>query len=720
MTTERNELVMRQLLQLAYDFSYIPTPDSEVGPHLLDLLPKVNQLTIDSLDRWFETEGREFSFEHRRKTSLRFCLTVGMGAAWFFYQQEEPMDAETLFNLMGEPRGEDAMDEYIEDAVGIWFSSESDKHSQWLALCDYCYEVTLMHYDWTIAEEKIQAGLTSMIAGSIIGVGRIMQERTRAKYEGDFTWDQHIWSSFINDKRHTTEAMLDKWTEMCLKAGIPIGGNIVSLPKAEDSFEHQVESYHQLKPHGSAGIQTIFHIDEGVPARAAILPYIDSSRTHYLIVDKVYERENGIEATISAHFADDPLMRITFYDTEYLRNRDHYFAGQCYVFDLYGMAYNTSIVQQRHGVTSHRRTALHSFVQIEGIHPEICRFCAPIQEVYNDLDVTIPAVYEVEVGIPYSNPRSDRKHDISVFVPTTQIPNGYTTLTKGTSIEGTLILMGKMRVNVNFHERPSTEVRSFSPLTKRGTPRKFSHKCKPSEVGTEMNEQQRQAFAKRVMKQFLGIELEDAFEGEDGPDFLASRHRSMWVIPDEDYCAASRFMEEDVTPALSHYYQTGRFPVMVYVTLYNEQGEPCRWLNGGSYTVKFHYGSMLPGQRMAPREAHKPMLLTQVLYEAFNNLHTFPLCKVLHKDLYYTSENLPDPIISREEFLVHLEGVFEANRFNPEGRMKVETILEAPAPLYIELSYPDGLVDRLDLKTHHNLITEISIRNVKRGKMANK
>ena len=134
MTTERNELVMRQLLQLAYDFSYIPTPDSEVGPQLLDLLPKVNQLTIDSLDRWFETEGREFSFEHRRKTSLRFCLTVGMGAAWFFYQQEEPMDAETLFNLMGEPRGEDAMDEYIEDAVGIWFSSESDKHSQWLAL----------------------------------------------------------------------------------------------------------------------------------------------------------------------------------------------------------------------------------------------------------------------------------------------------------------------------------------------------------------------------------------------------------------------------------------------------------------------------------------------------------------------------------------------------------------------------------------------------------
>lgn len=77
----RDELVMRQLLQLAYDFSYIPTFNYEVHPQLYDLLPEINQLMLDSMDHWFETEGREFSEEHRRKTSLRFCLTLGVGAA---------------------------------------------------------------------------------------------------------------------------------------------------------------------------------------------------------------------------------------------------------------------------------------------------------------------------------------------------------------------------------------------------------------------------------------------------------------------------------------------------------------------------------------------------------------------------------------------------------------------------------------------------------------
>jgi hypothetical protein len=327
----------------------------------------------------------------------------------------------------------------------------------------------------------------------------------------------------------------------------------------------------------------------------------------------------------------------------------------------------------------------------------------------------IPSLYEVEVGIPYSNPRSGKKHDISVFIPSIQIPDGDAILNKGIAIEGTLILMGKMRVATNFEERPCTEVRSFTPRTQRGVPHKFSHKCKPSEVGTEMNEAERQAFAKKVVKSFLSYDLEDAFEGEDGPDFLASRHRSMWVKSDEGYCAASRFIKEDVTPGLSHYYQTGRFPVMVYVSLYDKQGERCLWLKGATYSAELHYGSMLPGQRMAPREAYKHEMLMQVLFEAFRNFHTFPLCKILHKDLYYTSHNLSDPIITREEFLTHIEGVFEANRFAPEGPLRAKLVREEDGYSYMELTYPEGIVDRMDVETHHNLITEIHINNVKRG-----
>ena len=88
---------------------------------------------------------------------------------------------------------------------------------------------------------------------------------------------------------------------------------------------------------------------------------------------------------------------------------------------------------------------------------------------------------------------------------------------------------------------------------------------------------------------------------------------------------------------------------------------------------------------------------------------------MLHKDLYYTSHHLPDPIITREEFLIHIEGVFEANRYAPEGPMKAKLVREDDGYSYIELTYPEGIVDRLDLKTHHNLITEIHIRNVKQA-----
>ena len=711
MFTEKDEQVISQLLQLAYDFNYIPSTTCEVNAELLALLPEINALMITSLDNWFATEGKEYPEEHRRKTSLRFSLTLGAGASWFFYQQEAPIDAQTLFNIMAKPRGEDAMDEFIEDELGIWFSSDSDKHSLWLSLCDYCYEVALRHYNWTIAEDKIHACLTEMYAGCIIGIGIIMHQRTKVKYEGDFSWDTNIWRSIIRDKQHSVASLLDKWTQLCIRKGRPVSGNIISHPKAEASYEHQVDCYHQLILHNNAGIQTLFHVDNGVPALVAITPRVDSSRTHYLVIDKVLERINGAEATIIAHFADDPLTQITFYDTEYLKNRESYFTGQCYVFDLYGMAYQTSVVQESKDQT---RGSLYSFMQIGGPHPEICRFRAPISEIYNDLDITFPSLYEVEVGIPYRNLRSCQKHDISVFIPTLQIPNGEQLLAKGTSIEGTLILMGKMRVHANFEERPSTEIHSFTPLTQRGVKRRFAHKCKASEVGEAMNEAERHAFAKKVMKQILGHELEEPYE-EEGIDFIASRHRSMWIRSDEMYNAAERFKVEDITPGLSHYYQTGRFPVLVYVTLYDEQGERCLWLKGATYSAELHYGSMLPGQRMAPREAYKHEMLMQVLFEAFRNFHTFPLCKILHKDLYYTSHNLSDPIITREEFLTHIEGVFEANRFAPEGPLRAKLVREEDGYSYMELTYPEGIVDRMDVETHHNLITEIHINNVKRG-----
>ena len=39
---------------------------------------------------------------------------------------------------------------------------------------------------------------------------------------------------------------------------------------------------------------------------------------------------------------------------------------------------------------------------------------------------------------------------------------------------------------------------------------------------------------------------------------------------------------------------------------------------------------------------------------------------------------------------------------------------------YLQLTYPGGFVDRVDIESEHNLITEIRISNVKRGKKETK
>ncbi len=723
MTNEKDEQVLHQLLQLAYDFSYIPSMHCEVNDLLLALLPEVNQMMIDSLDRWFDTEGREFSEEHRRKTCIRFCLTLGVGATWFFYQQNEPVDAQTLFNIMAAPRGEDAMDEYIEDEVGFWFSSDSDKHSQWLSLCECCYEIAMENYDLSAPEDRFHAALSAMHAGAIIGIGIIMHRRSRTEYEGDFSWDMNTWSYFFQSKHQPLAEQFKQWIQLCLQVGVPIDGNIISRRKANDSYEHEINSYHLLTLNNGIGIQAIFHIEQNVPKLVTTMPRIDSSRTHYLIIDKIYEHSNSVEATITAHFANDSSTQVTFYDTEYLKNSDLYFVGQCYVFDLYGMAYYTTIVPPEkltfrlkfpnQPIQEYTTEALHSFIQLGGLDSELYRFRAPVQEVYNDLDIDIPSFFEAEIGIPQSHFSEGRRHDLSIFIPTFHLPNGDSSLRKSTPIEGTLILMGKMRAHVNFEERPATKLHSFRPLTKRGTPRLFAHKCKASEVGTAMSPAERNEFARKVMTQLLGDDIEQPCDDE-GMDFLASRHRSMWIRSDEDYAATERFRTEDITSGLTHYYQTGRFPVMVYVALYDRQGKPCQWVKGTTYTAELHYASMLPGQHMSPREAYNHEMLVEILYDAFRNLHTFPLSKLLHKDLHYTSHNLLDPIITREEFLVYLEGVFEANRTVPEGPLVPRLLKEADGHHYIELTYPEGTTDRVEVITHQNLITEIHIRNVRK------
>lgn len=716
MKTQRGDLFKKDLLELIHDFNYTPVEPKSINSNLSSLLPAINALMIHSLDQWFVTEGQEFSQEYRRKTDLRFCLTVGVGAAWFYYfQRPKVKTADDLFNLMASPRGEDAMDEYIEDAVGLWFSSESDKHSQWLALCDCCYDMALRHFDLSLPEHRDHACLVAMNAGAIIGIYMIEKIKVKAKYMGEFAWNEDMWKHlFPASDQHSKQTPLDHWTAMCLESGIPIDGNIISSHK-NDASEPQVDCYHKVIFNDNANVQTIFHIDDNSPQAVVTIPRLETSNSHFLIIDKVYERANGLEASIKAHFADDPDTQITFYDTEYLKNHNQYFPENLYAFDLYGMGYNVNAVPESRKQSANEKP-LYSFIQLDESHPEICHFRAPIKEVFLDFEIKSPTFFEVGIEIPYQEIFAGKKHRLSLFIPMHQMKEKIKDFHKGSPIEGTIILMGKMRMEMSMDERPSEEVHSFTPLTQRGTPRCFTHRCKPSEAGTEMSAAERQEFAKKMMSQFLGQRLEEP-HNDELPDIITSRRGAIWVKSDEDYRAAERFKTEDIFHALSYSYQMGRFPIMVYVSLYDTMGNPCQWLKGGTYTVQLHYGSMYPGQRMEPRDSYEPEVLSQILLEAYQNSHTFPLCKVLHKNLYVTSHHLIDPIITRDEFLLYLNREFQANRQSDKGNIQADLLIDKQTSLpYLLLTTPEGNVDRLDFTIQHNLITEIHISNVKRKK----
>ena len=65
--------------------------------------------------------------------------------------------------------------------------------------------------------------------------------------------------------------------------------------------------------------------------------------------------------------------------------------------------------------------------------------------------------------------------------------------------------------------------------------------------------------------------------------------------------------------------------------------------------------------------------------------------------------------------------MFDANRYSPEGRMQASLLVDENTGLpYLQLTYPEGFVDRVDIESEHNLITEIRISNVKRGKKETK
>ena len=183
----------------------------------------------------------------------------------------------------------------------------------------------------------------------------------------------------------------------------------------------------------------------------------------------------------------------------------------------------------------------------------------------------------------------------------------------------------------------------------------------------------------------------------------------MWLKADVNYTAPSDFIAENKEKYLVKAYFKNRKPVIVYVSLYDINGNECAWLKGGHYTAKFHYGSVFPGQKMKLMRHLDHDSLVEVLFHSFETLSTTCVAPFLHKDLDFRSVNLAEPMLTREEYLQRTEQINANIRKKGTDCMKPILIHNKAEGSVIELHYKEGDVYIIKAETNGGFITAIKI-----------
>lgn len=743
MIEQKEKQVLAELMQFGYDRNVIALTDMKGNLELEEQFEELACTVIKSNWDWYNTADEQFEEETMRRTVMRFCFTVGIGAAWFWENKKEDITAKGLYGCMEQPRTAFEMDEYIEDVTGIWWSSRSIDHNKHLRLLDDCFDIIKQYYDLTDKKQEQAAGHVLMLFGMYVGYTRIYHERAIEPYKGEMPWHWEVWEELYGVGEGARLTEYNEWAYKAVTDGkMGLGENVV-LKDPESEFGKVNNYYHQFTLNEDAGIRTLAYIEDKNINLLTATPIFDTSRNYHLIIDKVYVWENGAEATIEAHFSDDEDCHITFYDTNYLENKDKYFAGIGYMFDLYAIACQARVVPEdqrsftlegEKAISFKKKlgeepdydengnpepivfqaTNMHSFYQTNDQIPENAYFRAPIVRVYDDIDFLGKKVYEVEIGMPYHClDNDDKKHPISVYIAADTEDKLSQRPVEGEPIHGVVYLQGKMRCMTNWQEVPSTVLHTFDAKKKDGSVSTFRHICDEDEAGTPMNEYEIQEFAKDVYYQQLTEQLNirkvDS-DDKDMPDFDGGRKRDVWVKADVNYTANEDFFAEKKDKYLIRSYRYHRFPVIAYISLYDMEGKECKWVKGGKYTAKIHYGSVLPGQKMEIMRHKTHDELVEILYESIKNLDTRYLGRYLHKDLDFRSENLADLIITRDEYLARTESVNNANRKAKEGPVK-PVLCHDDGEAYIEMAYPKGAVDIIKVETKCGFITAIRIEN---------
>lgn len=749
MIEQKDKQVLAELMQYGYDRNVIAIVNMRGNDELEKQFEELTRTVIKSCRDWYNSTDEFFEEETKRRTVMRFCFTVGIGAAWFWENKKDDITSKGLFECMSEPRTAFEMDEYIEDMTGIWWSSKSIDHQKYRRILSDCLGIIRQYYDLTDQEQEQTAGHVLMLFGMYCGYTRIYHDRTIESYEGEMPWHWDVWNALYGKGEDQRLDEYDEWARKAFYEGKIGLGEYVIRKNPDSEFGMTDIFYRPFTYNDKAGIRVLAYSDDEDIRLLTATPVFDSHRNYLLVIDKVYVWESGAEATIKAHFYDDEDSYITFYDTNYLENKDRYFAGLEYMFDLYAIAYNAKVVPEdqrsftfegEEAVSFKKKLGeepdydengnpepivfqtgnLHMFTQTNDKIPEDASFRAPIKAVYDDVDYLGKNVYEIEIGIPnHSSDHNEKKHPLTVYIAAGHVDNRPSRSLVNEPIQGVLYLQGKMRSMVNMAETPSIVLHTFEATKEDGSPSVFKHICTVSEEGQIMNEEERHEFAKEVyclkLADQMWIEKIDS-EDKDMPDFKTTRRRGIWVKADVGYTAEKDFIAEQKYNYLWYHYRLNRIPVIAYISLYDMEGNECQWLKGGNYTAKIRYGSVLPGQKMDIMTHKNHDELVQVLFNSIQHLDTRVLSLYLHKDLDFRSDNLPDPIITRDEYIARTEQTNNSNRKAKEGPVQPVLHHSEEGGDYIELVYPDGVVDILTAETKAGFITSIRIKNLKTGK----
>ncbi len=742
--------VIDELMQLGYDFNVV----SSTSMQYLDLEEQIRDIAekfLAELYDWYAHEGQEYTDDHKKRTCMRFCMTIGIGVAWKMGQEHSngEVDVNAIYEELIAPRTLFAMDEYIEDVVGIWFSSKSLQHYLLTQHFNRCYKIILRHYNLDSRSEQIVAAMVMMNYGLHYGRARFDKADSVKPYKGEMPWHWEVWDAIYGPGESEHLAEYNHWAVKAFKEGNHINKSFV--PKKVEGEEFAVNDvyYWQNTLNADAGMRVIaVEKDENIGFVSAF-PVFDSRRAIAMILDEVQVWDNGAEASLRVHSLWDEDFELTFYDTNYLENKDKYIRGHAYVFDIYGIAYHVNIVPEEErsfkfegekAVDFNKKLGLetelddqgnpmpinfslanlHSLMQTKDDLPEDASFQAPVNAVYDTIDFFGKKVHEIEITSPYRSLDKEKEHVFSIYV-TGEGDNGLKECPEeGTPIQGVVYFQGKMRHEINDAERPSTMLHSFDATGKDGSKSVFTHYCDPQDVGQPMSQEECETFAREVFHKQFGdsiiLKEYDKSDNPDMPDFYTNRNRDFWVKADVRYQASALFENEDVTNGLYRHYSTSHLPVMAYITLYDEKGNQCQWLKGHSYTAKFHYGSMTPGIKMEimPQFTHDE--LVKILYNSYKNLSVHQVSRFLHKDLDFRSPALVDPMITSKEFIARTKGVNENIKKEDNGYLNPTLVTDGEEGSYIALEYSTGELDKVRVETRDGQIISISITNIRDDK----